>query len=81
MQHGQSMTALNVDSIEKFQSVTSPLVFHHEFQRLNKPVILTDAFSDSVPVSADKLVSFVGDMQVSVRVYGAERFRRQKLSG
>lgn len=80
MQHGQSMTALNVDSIEKVSiSNVTPCFFHHEFQRLNKPVILTDAFSDSVPVSADKLVSFVGDMQVSVRVYGAERFSTPKV--
>ena len=57
----------------------SSAIFHHEFQRLNKPVILTDAFNDNVPVDAEKLIAFVGDMEVSVRVYGPDRFSTPKV--
>ncbi len=65
----------NHDAIERVSlSYLTPDLFRHEFQSQNKPVILTDAFSDAVPVDAEKLMSFVGEMEVPVRVYGSERF-------
>jgi hypothetical protein len=74
------MTYSSADSIERISiNNLSPNIFHHEFQRLNKPVILTDAFTDNVPVDAEKLISFVGDMEVSVRVYGPDRFTTPKV--
>lgn len=67
------------DSIERVSvHYLTPDLFHHEFQRHNKPVILTDAFSDSIPVDTEKLMSHVGSMEVPVRVYGPKRFTTPK---
>lgn len=67
------------NSIERISvNYLSPEIFFNEFQRQNKPVILTDAFNDSVPVDAEKLMSLVGSMEVPVRVYGPERFNTPK---
>lgn len=56
----------------------TPDLFRHEFQSQNKPVILTDAFNDSVPVNMERLTTLVGEMEVVVRVYGPERFKTPK---
>lgn len=80
MNHPQHSSFSSSDSIERVSiNNVSPSLFHHEFQRQNKPVILTDAFDDNIPVDAEKLTSFVGDMEVYVRVYGAERFSTPKV--
>ena len=75
----QSFVHSKHNSIERISvNYLSPEIFFNEFQRQNKPVILTDAFSDSVPVDAEKLMSLVGSMEVPVRVYGPERFHTPK---
>ena len=80
MNHPQQIPSSNPDSIERVSiNSVSPRLFHHEFQRQNKPVILTDAFNDKIPVDVEKITSFVGDMEVSVRVYGPERFSTPKV--
>lgn len=67
------------DSIERISvNYLTPDLFYNEFQRTNTPVILTDAFNDSIPVDTDHLMSLVGDMEVPVRVYGPERFNTPK---
>jgi lysine-specific demethylase 8/hypoxia-inducible factor 1-alpha inhibitor (HIF hydroxylase) len=80
MNHPQQFSSSSSDSIERVSiHSVSPRLFYHEFQRQNKPVILTDAFNDNIPVDAEKLTSFVGEMEVSVRVYGPERFSTPKV--
>lgn len=75
----QSFAHSRHDSIERISvNYLTPEIFFNEFQRQNKPVILTDAFSDSVPVDAEKLMSLVGSMEVPVRVYGSDRFQTPK---
>jgi hypothetical protein len=75
----KQLTPSNQDSIERISiHYVTPEIFHHEFQRHNRPVILTDAFNDSVPVDIEKLNAHVADMQVSVRAYGADRFKMPK---
>jgi lysine-specific demethylase 8/hypoxia-inducible factor 1-alpha inhibitor (HIF hydroxylase) len=67
------------DTIERVSlNQLTPDLFRHEFQSQNKPVILTDAFNDSVPVNIENLISLVGEMEVGVRVYGPERFKTPK---
>lgn len=71
----QSFAQATHYSIERISvDYLTPELFYNEFQRQNKPVILTDAFNDSIPVDIDKLMSLVGDMVIPVRVYGPERF-------
>lgn len=67
------------DTIERVSlNQLTPDLFRHEFQSQNKPVILTDAFNDSVPVNIENLNALVGGMEVGVRVYGPERFKTPK---
>ena len=75
----QSFAQATHNSIERISvNYLTPELFYNEFQRQNKPVILTDAFNDAIPVDIDKLMSLVGDMVIPVRVYGPERFTTPK---
>lgn len=56
----------------------TPNLFYNEFQRQNKPVILTEAFSEVVPVDIENMMSLVGEMEVPVRAYGSSRFTTPK---
>lgn len=79
IQPHQSFAQTSHDTIERISvSYLTPELFFNEFQRHNKPVILTDAFNDSVPVDTEKLMSLVGSIEVPVRVYGSERFTTPK---
>ena len=80
MNPSQPMASHSIhDTIERVSlNQLTPDLFRHEFQSQNKPVILTDAFNDSVPVNIESLNAHVGEMEVSVRVYGPERLKTPK---
>jgi len=56
----------------------TPSRFNREFKRWGRPVVITQALESAIPVDIDKLVSLVGDIEVSTREYGAERFSLPK---
>lgn len=75
----QNFARARHESIERLSvHYLTPDIFFNEFQRQNKPVILTCAFDDSVPVDTEKLMALVGEMEVPVRAYGSERFTTPK---
>ena len=56
----------------------TPKFFRHEFQLPNLPVVITHALDCAIPLSLDKLISLVGEVEVLTRMYGEDRFSRPK---
>jgi Cupin-like domain len=56
----------------------NPKRFEQEFKIPGQPVVITEALESAIPLNLSKLVDVVGDVEVPVRVYGAERFSRPK---
>ena len=56
----------------------TPSRFRHEFQLTNQPVVITHALDHAIPFDLDKLISLVGEIEVLIRIYGADRFSRAK---
>jgi len=89
MQTMKNNIALENNAILKNQSLSkmvprisihdlTPRRFYKEYQRPGKPLIITHALENATPLNIDKVVSMVGDLEVPIRNYGAERFTRPK---